>query len=66
MCLITYTIFKDPVIVIDGNTYEREAINTWLNNSKKSPLTNKVLENNISNSNISVRQKLTALAESKH
>ena len=56
-------IFKDPVLASDGNTYESDAINIWLEKSKKSPITNKDLANNILNRNIVVRKLLTTLAE---
>ena len=57
-------LFKDPVVSNDGHTYERGAINKRLEKSDKSPLTNKVLDKNILNSNIALRQMLTTLAES--
>ena len=37
-CPISKTIMKDPVIAADGNTYERELIETHLKNSSRSPL----------------------------
>ena len=64
MCPIIYQIFIDLVVVSDGHTYERGAINKWLNKSDKSSTTNKVLKNNILNSNIALRQMVTTLAES--
>ena len=38
-CPITRTIMKDPVIGTDGFTYERSAIEAWLQKNKKSPIT---------------------------
>lgn len=38
-CSITLQIFRDPVVAEDGFTYEREAIEKWLQNSDKSPNT---------------------------
>lgn len=38
-CPITYEIMTDPVIGIDGHTYEKKAIESWLSKSNKSPLT---------------------------
>ena len=38
-CPITYGIMTDPVIGIDGHTYEKTAIESWLNKTNKSPLT---------------------------
>lgn len=41
ICPITQMIFSDPVICSDGHTYERCAINKWLNSDteRRSPLT---------------------------
>ena len=64
MCSITHEIFKDPVLASEGNTYERWAINNWIKTYKKSPPTNEILDNNILNNNIAVRQMLTTLVES--
>ena len=43
ICPITRSIMEDPVIISDGRTYERTAIEKWLNKSKTSPLTNEPL-----------------------
>lgn len=43
LCPILYQKMKDPVICCDGHTYEREAIEKWLEDNNTSPLTNKVL-----------------------
>jgi Mg-chelatase subunit ChlD len=40
MCPITQEIMKDPVQGSDGQTYDRDAIVTWLNQKQTSPLTN--------------------------
>ena len=44
-CPITQMLFVDPVVAADGNTYERQAIEIWLFDHTKSPLTNLKLEN---------------------
>ena len=62
ICLIIRNIFKDPVLANDGHTYDRDYITTWLEKSKKSPLTNEILDNNILNSNIILRKLLMNLA----
>ena len=41
LCPITLTIMKDPVIMPDGQTYERSAIANALKHSPSSPLTRK-------------------------
>lgn len=33
-------VFKDPVVAADGYTYERQAIEDWLQKSNTSPMTN--------------------------
>ena len=38
-CPITCTVMEDPVIALDGYTYERAAISTWLEQNETSPLT---------------------------
>merc|ERR1712183_490655 len=38
-CPITSDLMKYPVIDIEGNTYERIAIETWLKNNNTSPIT---------------------------
>jgi hypothetical protein len=45
-CPLTREIFRDPVILSDGFTYEREAIQSWLNlGHRRSPMTNMELAN---------------------
>eukprot|EP01038_Epipyxis_sp_PR26KG_P004878 gene4878-6834_t len=44
-CPIYHTIMVDPVICVDGHTYERSAIETWLRNNDTSPVTNLTLTN---------------------
>ena len=41
LCPITLSIMKDPVIMPDGQTYEREAITKALSNNHCSPITKK-------------------------
>ena len=45
-CPITHQIFNEPVVAVDGHTYEKDAIIEWMKNSVKSPITNKELSNN--------------------
>ena len=62
ICLITREVFKDPFGAGDGNSFDHSAITVWLDTSKKSPLTMKVMDNNILKSNITLRKMLTTLA----
>jgi hypothetical protein len=43
LCPITQDVMKDPVMLMDGHSYERKAIVDWLQRSKRSPLTNEEL-----------------------
>ncbi len=47
LCPITHEIMKDPASTIDGHTYERAAIESWLKNHDTSPLTNEKLASKI-------------------
>jgi Mg-chelatase subunit ChlD len=40
LCPITYEMMTDPVILSDGQTYERQAIEQWLQTHNTSPLSN--------------------------
>ena len=37
-CALTLELMMDPVIVADGNTYERQAIEAWLQDNDTSPV----------------------------
>jgi len=43
LCPITMDLMRDPVIAMDGHTYDRKAISSWLSKSQKSPKTNMLL-----------------------
>lgn len=43
LCPITTEIMINPVIGRDGHTYEKEAIEKWLDNKNISPITNEVM-----------------------
>ena len=42
-CPLTLELMKQPVIASDGHTYERCAIQQWLERAKTSPVTNERL-----------------------
>ena len=44
ICPITMEVMTDPVICADGHSYERSAIDMWLQNSDRSPKTNLPLQ----------------------
>ena len=43
VCPITMEIMKDPVIVVNGDSYERVAIETWFTNNITLPTTNEII-----------------------
>uniref|UniRef100_A0A7S3Y272 U-box domain-containing protein n=1 Tax=Heterosigma akashiwo TaxID=2829 RepID=A0A7S3Y272_HETAK len=43
LCPITQTIMADPVLDEDGNSYDREAIEQWIDRNGTSPITRKPL-----------------------
>jgi serine/threonine protein kinase len=43
ICPITHDIMTDPVMLLDGHSYERKVIEDWLTRSGRSPLTNELL-----------------------
>ena len=42
--VFTTTIYNDPVIAVDGFTYERASITKWFYGSNKSPMTGQILD----------------------
>ena len=44
ICCITQDVMKDPVMLLDGHTYERAAIQAWFGQGKnRSPKTNQII-----------------------
>ena len=62
-CPITQMLFVDPVVATDGNTYERQAIEIWLKNNSKSPLTNLKLESKNLTSNTILKKIMNDFIE---
>jgi len=59
ICPITQLIMKDPVTLLDGHTYEREAIEKWFNaGHATSPLTNRPLGSKIIKPNYALRNAI--------
>ncbi len=54
-----------PVVTADGHTYERAAIEAWLEQHDTSPLTNERLPHRQVVPNMLVRAQLLALREGK-
>eukprot|EP00775_Hariotina_reticulata_P010568 gene10568-10728_t len=51
-------VMRNPVIAADGYTYDRSAIQTWLNNNDRSPMTNKKLANRTLTPNHTLRSAI--------
>ncbi|GMH43275.1 hypothetical protein BSKO_11197 [Bryopsis sp. KO-2023] len=60
-CPITQEVFKDPVVAADGHTYERSALEKWLQKSKTSPFTNLELPNNTLTPNVLIKKIIEEL-----
>ena len=44
ICPITQEIMMDPVVIADGRSYERSAIEHWFKHNATSPITNIILK----------------------
>ncbi|CAF1110069.1 unnamed protein product [Rotaria sordida] len=63
-CPLTKEIFHDPVVLSDGFTYERSAIQQWLDlGNRRSPMTNIELTNVTLVPNMVIKQALSELYE---
>ena len=47
LCPITMMLMAEPVLLSDGFTYEKSAIENWLKEHNKSPMTNGMLESTV-------------------
>lgn len=65
LCPITKEIMIDPMVASDGHSYEREAIETVLRTSKKSPMTREVLKSSLV-PNRALRKRLREYADEVH
>ena len=61
ICSITHEIMIDPVISSDGHTYERSAIEKWLNNNDQSPITRQIITRDSLVPNIALRDIIKQL-----
>lgn len=60
-CPITLELLRDPVMISDGHTYERDAIVEWLRDHETSPITGALLKNKEVLPNLKVREIMTSL-----
>ncbi len=65
LCSITSQIMIDPVMAADGYTYEREAIEQWLQTHDTSPRTNERLEHKKLTSNHDKRSDILEFLDSR-
>ena len=52
---VTYELFKEPVVISDGFTYDNEPLDTWLATHNTSPMTNATLTNRQSFNNTNLK-----------
>jgi U-box domain len=53
LCPITYELLREPVVALDGHTYEKSAIEKWLKSNHTSPRSGEIMEDSIiSNTNL--------------
>jgi hypothetical protein len=67
LCPITLCLFEDPVIATDGHTYEKKAIENWLQTQQPptSPLTNLPLISTVLLPNYAIKTQITSLRSQK-
>ena len=62
-CPISMELMSDPVTCVDGHSYERAAITTWLETNDTSPRTNLPLEAKILIPNHSLKAAIATFVE---
>ncbi|NWI84584.1 WSDU1 protein, partial [Pitta sordida] len=67
LCPITRELMKDPVIAADGYSYEREAMEHWLSNKRRSsPMTNLPLHSLLLTPNRTLKMAISRWLETQH
>ena len=46
-CPISTDVMKEPVIAMDGHTYDRNSIELWFENNNTSPMTREIIDTNL-------------------
>ena len=64
MCPITQSLMIDPVITVNGETYERYAIRKWFGTNNKDPLTNKHVKNKKLTPNLALSRLIRSYVDS--
>ena len=57
-CPISHEIMADPVIISDGQTFERASIDAWLRRNNTSPITNEPLASKTLTPNVALRSMI--------
>ncbi|XP_050196340.1 WD repeat, SAM and U-box domain-containing protein 1 isoform X2 [Myiozetetes cayanensis] len=66
LCPITRELMKDPVIAADGYSYEREAVEHWISNKRRSsPMTNLPLHSLMLTPNRTLKMAITRWLETQ-
>lgn len=58
LCPIRHAVMRDPVIAGDGHSYEREAIERWIQSRGRSPLTTNPLSLDTLIPNLNLKQQI--------
>eukprot|EP00210_Caulerpa_lentillifera_P006947 g6642.t1 len=64
-CPITMEVMEDPVIAMDGHTYERKAMERWLIHKRESPVTRQATESVVKstvNDELNYKEQMAMLA----
>ncbi|XP_009883768.1 PREDICTED: WD repeat, SAM and U-box domain-containing protein 1 [Charadrius vociferus] len=67
LCPITRELMKDPVIAADGYSYEKEAMENWISNKRRSsPMTNLPLPSLMLTPNRTLKMAISRWLETQH
>ena len=68
LCPLTHQLMADPVVAADGHTYEREAIEQWLQHQQAhgKPLTSPKTNEPLAHSHLIPNHQLRALIREAH
>ena len=58
VCPISFDIMQDPVICVDGHSYDRKNIEAWLKLNNSSPLTGEELSSRTLTPNITLKKSI--------
>lgn len=64
-CPITCELMEDPVLAMDGHSYERKAIEDWLQRNATSPTTNLPLPSTLLVPNHSLKSMIVEWSEAR-